>query len=1104
MKVKVKVKWKMVVGGALVGVVALVCLGDGVERMAVPKAGVQLAAACGKPAAPAKVWDFTSGTLPEGVRLRKCGRLSDNGLCTDGFADDSNRGGAELTEKFTPQSAFLFEAEFEVGDFAATSGVERASRIWDDMGIHYGDKCDNTGLEIGLTQAPNGYWTPYAIFGMGGNRFRVEGVMRRLYAGAHAKMSVFFGGNGRVVMEFGGLVAERLLPMGGGLAQSKRYRPVIGSRPLSNYSNFDGFVRRVSITPMKNDPAMFLTPGRMAFLRGEKNAVLEMTVVNRSGGEFRDVRVVTEQFCGEGRVKTAERREGALPDGAALTVPVSIETRIRPGRHVLRATLHARGADGSEVTLPQVITYAIGPQVGDRMRVAIWGMPLETSPDVIRDFGFTHSYVYLGMPGAVSPDFSPKMLMNTLDRHLERGIRTLDAFGPGFYPEGEPQEKYMRWGRNGKPAKKLRSFQAEVSNPAVIARVRAVSEFTAGFFADHPSFQGVLPYSERREASFPSFNTEHLRYKAETGRDVPECVTGSGTTKFSIEEAQKRFPDGVVPDDDEVYLFYRWWLKGGDGWPAMHSAIAEEFRKRIHRKDFLSFWDPAVRWAPAWGAGGSVDMLNQWCYAVPEPMNVAGPCEELFAMVDGRPGQKASIMTQLICYRAQMAPKEVSVQQPPEWVKNFPEAAFPTIPPDVLQEATWSMLAKPVDAIMYHGWGTIFDTHNKKRYCYTNPDSAKRLTELLNGVVVPLGPVLRRLKREKPKVAVLESLATFAMGGAVTRGWKAPAITCAQRARLDPRVVYEETIARDGFDGVKVLYAPQCSFLPKSLVGKIQDFQKAGGILVADKDCVSVLKPDVSMPIMSFDPPEADFTEQVEASERERSAADKTRKGTQLAKRVQQDAASAMRRNLAALGYVPDSDSSSPEIVVYNRRWKSTPYLFVINDNRTFGDYVGQWGLVMEKGLPYEGWASIRDSEKRVDAVYELSRGGEVAFSREGENVKVPVKFDTNDGRMFVFLAKKIGSVALDVPSGVERGGEIKVSMTVKDSDGKPVAALLSVEIRLYDAAGHEIDGGGWFCAEGGVARVTFQTNLDDAEGDYRVVCKDRASGLTATRRIGK
>ena len=152
-------------------------------------------------------------------------------------------------------------------------------------------------------------------------------------------------------------------------------------------------------------------------------------------------------------------------------------------------------------------------------------------------------------------------------------------------------------------------------------------------------------------------------------------------------------------------------------------------------------------------------------------------------------------------------------------------------------------------------------------------------------------------------------------------------------------------------------------------------------------------------------------------------------------------------------------------------------------------------------------------------AVYELSRGGEVAFSREGEDVKVPVKFDTNDGRMFVFLPASIAlvdvevggtrsrasfSVAEDCDPPVQRGDEITVTMTVRDGESNAVPALLPVEIRLYDASGREIDGGGWFCAEDGVARVAFQTNLDDADGDYRVVCKDRASGLTATRRIGK
>ena len=68
--------------------------------------------------------------------------------------------------------------------------------------------------------------------------------------------------------------------------------------------------------------------------------------------------------------------------------------------------------------------------------------------------------------------------------------------------------------------------------------------------------------------------------------------------------------------------------------------------------------------------------------------------------------------------------------------------------------------------------------------------------------------------------------------------------------------------------------------------------------------------------------------------------------------------------------------------------------------------------------------------------------------------------------------------------------------MTVKGPGGTAIPALLPVEIRLFDAAGREIDGGGYACAEGGVAIVEFQTNIDDAEGAYRLLCVDRASGL--------
>ena len=84
----------------------------------------------------------------------------------------------------------------------------------------------------------------------------------------------------------------------------------------------------------------------------------------------------------------------------------------------------------------------------------------------------------------------------------------------------------------------------------------------------------------------------------------------------------------------------------------------------------------------------------------------------------------------------------------------------------------------------------------------------------------------------------------------------------------------------------------------------------------------------------------------------------------------------------------------------------------------------------------------------------------------------------------------------------VVRGGKLSVTMTVKDAEGKPVEALLPAEIRLYDGAGREIDGAGWVCLQGGTCTIEFVTNINDAAGDYRVVCRDRASGLSAERTI--
>ena len=109
----------------------------------------------------------------------------------------------------------------------------------------------------------------------------------------------------------------------------------------------------------------------------------------------------------------------------------------------------------------------------------------------------------------------------------------------------------------------------------------------------------------------------------------------------------------------------------------------------------------------------------------------------------------------------------------------------------------------------------------------------------------------------------------------------------------------------------------------------------------------------------------------------------------------------------------------------------------------------------------------------------------------------MPLAYDTNDGRLLLFLPRKIASVEADV---AKAGDALNVTMTVRDTAGEPVQALLPVEIRVYDAAGRELDGAGYACAKDGVCKLTVRTNLNDAPGAYRVICRDRASGLACER----
>lgn len=837
--------------------------------------------------------------------------------------------------------------------------------------------------------------------------------------------------------------------------------------------------------------------GRRAFVRSEREATYAITVRNVANKPISNACLEARQISQDAICVSRITKEiGEILSGMAANVELPVETRLRPGPVRFEITVSGDCDDG-HFSNAASLAAAVGPMFADRMPVVMWGGKLDGLPDM----GFTH----LTEPNI---GYSTKNQSNAecraieyLDECVKDGMR-LVKYECLTYPEGEDREKYYRSTRDGKHSlrkSKRPRMAEEVSHPEMIEQARSQAMRNARLMGRHPGLGGLLTVSEARDHSFPSFNTEHMRYKSETGRTVPAEVYNR---VLDLKVAEKRFPDGLVPEEDPLYLYYNWFWRGGDGWSAYCSAIADVYRKEV-MGPFFSFWDPAVRCPPMWCAVKGVDFLNQWCYAVPEPMNVAGPLEEMFAMAAGTPGQQVMMMTQLICYRRSLAPEESKVRQVPRWLAQRPRAAFLTVPPDMLTESLWSMLAKPVQGVMFHGYGAIFETGSEDSYCFTCPETAGRLRQLLKVVVAPLGPTLKKLGRDPSPVAILESSTTALMGGAATYGWAAPSVTFMQRARLDPRVVYEDTIIRDGLKGVQVLYIPQCRFLTPKIVDAIRDFKESGGILVGDEETVPALKPDILVPVASFTPPALDNSDEFDAnSAMQGESAPNRHEATWNAKAKMQQDAESLRKLLAERGFAPRVDSSSPEIVVYGRKWEDVPYIFALNDKRAFGNYVGQWGYAMEDGAPFSGEVKCSLNGCAVAAVYELSRGGELPFRMENGSCVVPLSYETNDGRLLALLPQKIANVELGAPESVERGDMMPINVRVLDAFGEVVHALLPTRICVFDAKGRELDGAGWTSSKNGTAHLDVPLNVDDPDGFYTVWCVDRASGLAAVKKI--
>jgi hypothetical protein len=268
-----------------------------------------------------------------------------------------------------------------------------------------------------------------------------------------------------------------------------------------------------------------------------------------------------------------------------------------------------------------------------------------------------------------------------------------------------------------------------------------------------------------------------------------------------------------------------------------------------------------------------------------------------------------------------------------------------------------------------------------------------------------------------------------------------------------------------------VLVMPDCDVLTESVVQAIRRFQDSGGIVVGDQRTCPAIQPDLTIPVY----------------QRTGKAREDKQALLERAAALQQALVSRFR---AAV------ESDHPEVIPYRRRWNRADYVFLVNDRRDFGRYVGHHGLVMEQGRPSR--ATVRLARTKGN-IYDLVQHQPVPANVIEDRLAADIRLGPCDGTVWLVTDQAIENVACRHRETVERGKSLPLTVEVQDGAGRPVEAVVPVEVTILDPEGREGEFSGWYAAEAGRLSIQLDIAANDPFGVWEIRVRELAAGCRAT-----
>lgn len=829
---------------------------------------------------------------------------------------------------------------------------------------------------------------------------------------------------------------------------------------------------------------------RRAFYRGE---IIALDVRVSNDGDALAGGVVTADLDGTASASVAI---GALEPGGSAAARLSIPTAaLRCDTYPLKVAFHLDETELAATTANVALAMRPNP---DRLMVWLWA---GSGGKWYREHGFTS---WSGMAWNSLDEDKIAATRRALDEGLLAGGDCLlrangglrDLMHETFDDPDALYDGLLGW-YTQRVAAGTHKPLPNPFHPEVARRQNAANRVLMEFARDYPQIRTAF------------FNTEvvdtmHVNRNA-AGKQLMRDMLGFTEDDFG----EPRFvAPGVIADDDPQYLFRKFAYQHGKGITLANRRTAEMIKR--YRRDITIISDP-FREAALYDLYPGLDAIETWTYTNPDPKLMLY-IETLRAACKPTSQIPINVVT-LLNY-----PGELDTSD--QWMLMGPGRTAVT---------SWINLSRAPKIVGYY-YSSACPPPGKPGDHRVPYETSLKIKELAERVYQPLGPMITQLDIEPRRIAVLSSESSRVHGtsprllGHYGNMQIYHFYTVLAMAHLNADVVFDETIERFGLDDYDVLVLPKCDVLTESVHRTIQDFQKRGGLVIADQylgaelpgavtfDFDFTYRDKVSAKAIAENKMYAQWDDQLEPD----SAELKQVKGVTALddQKIMESYAARLRETLR--GRVdPDVSSDSPTVLLNMLEKDQVKYLVVINDKRSYDERLGRFKSVLGKLEPQTAVVRLHREDLRERVAYDV-------LSRERLEVidgAMTVELTDLGGTIVALYPKAIGAMSIESPAQVRAGSACEIRVLMYDEDGAPLSGMQPIRLTLTPPGGlaeritsEGASGGasgttsgagdfsGYYGAARGVLRVPFVAAANDPRGPWTIEAVDLTSGRTATR----